>query len=38
VTNSSSIRATNTSYGPRWLNVNSLLDPRIFVMSATVSY
>ncbi len=38
VTNSNSIRATNTSYGPRWLNVNSLLDPRIFVMSATISY
>jgi carboxypeptidase family protein len=38
VTNSNSIRATNTSYGSRWLNVNSLLDPRIFVLGATFSY
>jgi hypothetical protein len=38
VTNSNGIRATNPSYGPRWLNVNSLIDPRIFVLSATVTF
>lgn len=38
VTNRSSIRVINTNYGPRWQNVSLMLDPRIFVMSATVSY
>ena len=38
VTTANGIRATNASYGPRWLNVNSLIDPRIFVLSATVTF
>ena len=36
--NASSIRAVNTTYGPRWLYANQILDPRLFQFGGQLTF